>query len=60
MTAVSIEPKPGYYEVRRERLVAYVRRGWVLIRCGGDAHLNGGQACPLCDGQPWGWRAVRG
>ena len=60
MPAVSIAPKPGFYEVRRDTLVAYVRRGYVLIKCHGLAHLKGDQSCPLCDGQPWGWRAVRG
>lgn len=61
MAAVSIEPKRGYYEVKRDRLVAYVKRGYVLIPCKGEAHTNGHvDNCQLCLDGPWGWVAVKG
>jgi hypothetical protein len=59
--AVSAEPQKGYYEVNRgEFLTVYVKRGYLLIPCKGEAHTNGHVGnCGLCLDGPWGWVAVK-
>lgn len=62
MANVSVVSKPGYYRVRRGKLVAHVKRGYVLIACSGDAHKPGNghvEGCSRCADGPWGWCAVR-
>jgi hypothetical protein len=55
-------PLPTWYQVRRDDQTLYVRHGFVLIECRGEAHQPGNldvDGCPLC-APFWGWRAVRG
>jgi hypothetical protein len=63
VSAVSVEPKKGYYEVNRDHLTVYVKRGYVLIPCYGAAHQPGGghiDNCGVCLNGPWGWVAKKG
>jgi hypothetical protein len=62
MANVSVVPKRGYYRVVRGKLVAHVKRGYVLIRCNGEAHKPGNRHldnCLLCGDGPWGWCVVK-
>jgi hypothetical protein len=61
---VTLMPMPTrtWYEVHRDHQTLYVRRGFVLIECNGEAHQPGNldvDGCSLC-APFWGWRAVRG
>lgn len=55
-------PERTWYEVQRDDQLYYVRRGYVLIPCDGEAHKPGNgyvDNCSLC-APAWGWRAVKG
>lgn len=38
----------------------FVRRGYKLVECDGEAHSNGHiDHCGLCMNAEWGWKAVK-
>jgi hypothetical protein len=54
------EPARGFYEVTRGRETVYVKRGYRLIQCTGDAHSNAHiDGCMQCLDGIWGWMLAK-
>lgn len=57
---VSESPKRGFYEVEVSGRSVYVKRGYELVECEGEAHSNVHiDHCMLCVNGTWGWMVQR-
>ena len=57
---VVYDPKRGFEASRHCGAIIYVREGYQLVKCTGEAHSNAFiDNCPLCASGLWGWKAVR-
>lgn len=57
---VSEQPRRGFYEVEVEGRSVYVKQGYELVACEGEAHSNAFiDHCMLCVSGTWGWTVQR-
>ena len=57
---VSESAKRGYYEIELDGRSVFVKRGYELVACEGEAHGNAFiDHCMLCVSGTWGWVAQR-